>query len=204
MATGFQHGGPQFDSLENFLFRFLRTDASRFHQQRSSAKMEEANNFEDWPLYQSWVATHEKMTSTEITEAVIKEDWIWFDNITMYGSSMCIHSRDAFEHIGPTIQTLLDHAVKDGNKYTLTNRFLYKGNVGRQVQMPWSAAYSDMSQFAEWGYQGAGAAYWNIHRLKIHGNKSWESGLQKLLDAGVKFSHIILVEEERIGEPSFD
>lgn len=138
-------------------------------------------------------------TFPEIDAAVLEEEWIWFDNNTMYGSETCINSRDALAHIGPTIKTLLDHAVVEGNKYTLTNKFVVvedRIDSWTQVQTPWTKAYSEMSHFAEWGLQGMpNKSYRHIRTLLLRHN-TLPQKLQELVVAGIKFSHIIVVEEE--------
>ncbi|RYE16291.1 MAG: hypothetical protein EOP45_17750 [Sphingobacteriaceae bacterium] len=123
-----------------------------------------------------------------------KQEWIWFDDATMYGSCTCINSQDTLQYLGDILQPLLDYAVKKGNTYTLTNEIVFQGHIGEHTQTPWTQAYSQFSQFAEWGFQGMPIErYKNIHQIRTSGRC-----FEDFTKAGIKFSHIIIVEEEKL------
>ncbi len=154
--------------------------------------------YDDWPdMDQSWLKIDKEMTyeNVEESDVVVRyQEWIWFDDATMYGSCMCINSRDTHQYVGDTLKTLLNHAVVDGNTYTLTNTIVMQGKIGRHTETPWSKAYSQFSQFAEWSYQMRPSdEYDKIHQIRTRDKK-----LDDFIKAGIQFSHIIIVEDEII------
>lgn len=144
---------------------------------------------DDWPIDEAWVDIDRRMTHEDFKEYHLTcQDWIWFDDATPFGCCMCINSRESFKYLGDTLQTLLDNAVVDGKTYTLTR----KENSGRHTQSPWYTAYTQFSQFAEWGYQMMPEdRYRNVHQIR-----TFEKTLDDFIRAGIEFSHIILVERE--------
>jgi hypothetical protein len=161
--------------------------------------MDNDNNNDVWThIDHAWHEIDRKMTHEEFEQnnAIKCEEWIWFDDVTMYGSCMCINSRDTCQYVGDTLITLLDHAVVNGNTYTLTNTIVIQGKIGIHTETPWSKAYSQFSQFAEWGYEMSPTdEYDNIHQIRTRDKK-----LDDFIKAGIQFSHIIIVEEDIIGK----
>lgn len=155
------------------------------------------NNNDTWPHHhdQAWLKIDKERTYENVdgNDAVKGQEWIWFDDATMYGSCMCINSRETHQYVGDTLKTLLDHAVVDGKTYILTNKIVFQGNIGRHTETPWYKAYSQFSQFAEWGYQGRPTEeYDNIHQIRTLNKR-----LADFIKAGIQFSHIIIVDEEQ-------
>ena len=151
---------------------------------------------DSWPIDDSWLEMDKEMSYELEDEAVRAQDWIWFDDDTMYGYNMCISSLDTHQYLASPLKLLLDHAVVDQtrNIYTLTNKIVFEGNVGRHTETPWSHAYSQFSHFAEWGYeQPPDEEYEHIHQIRTRGKN-----LDEFIAAGINFKYIIIVEEERV------
>jgi hypothetical protein len=151
----------------------------------------------------AWLEIDKQMTYDVATNdvndnhLVTCQDWIWFDVTGPFGVCMCINSNDTHQYLGDTLQLLLDHAVVNAAEgtYTLTNHIVIHGNIGKHIETPWSKAFSQFSQFAEWGYHVLPEEeYRNVHRIRTE-NKT----LSDLIKAGIRFSHIIHVGEERVG-----
>lgn len=161
-----------------------------------SIKTMDNDNNDDWPIDQAWLEIDKKMTYEDFKENhLTSQDWIWFEDNTPFGCCMCINSSDTHHHLGNTLKTLLDHAVVNGNTYTLTQKIVMQGKRGIYAQTPWSTAYTQFNQFAEWGYQMMPEdEYRNIHQIRTSGKR-----LDDFIKAGIQFSHIILVQEEMIG-----